>query len=306
MKDGFLKFVKFLIITVLFYSCSDNDNVVESTPQVLLEQSTGSGYFEYTSFNSKTIRVYYHIPSNTNANSPILFVFHGSGRNASDYRNAMVSMANQYGFIVMTPQFSNLDFPGGDAYNLGNVFTDGDNPSPSSLNPEEEWTFSVIDPLFDFIKQSLNNNSLKYQVFGHSAGGQFAHRFLMFKPNANYDMVVVSAPGWYTLIDVDISFPYGFKDSPLESVSLSHLFEKKMIIQVGSLDNNPNASGLRHNQFADAQGLNRLDRAQHFFNTASVLAQNEDIEFQWELRINDGADHDYITACEKGAELIFN
>lgn len=306
MKYGFLKLFTLSMLSVFLWSCSDNDDVVASVPQVLNEQSTGSGYFEYMAFNEKMIKVYYHIPSNTDTNTPILFVFHGNGRNANDYRNAMVSSANQYGFIVITPKFSNVDFPGGDAYNLGNVFTDGDNPSPSSLNPEEDWTFSVIDPLFDFVKQSLNNNSLKYQVFGHSAGGQFAHRFLMYKPNAKYDNVVASAPGWYTVTDFNISFPYGFNVSPLASVSTSNLFQKKLIIQIGSLDNDPNATSLRRNIFADAQGLNRLDRAQHFHDTANTLAQNEATEFQWEIHINEGADHNYIRACEKGAELIFN
>lgn len=306
MKYGFLKLFTLLMLSVFLWSCSDNDDVVASVPQVLNEQSTGSGYFEYMAFNEKMIKVYYHIPSNTDTNTPILFVFHGNGRNANDYRNAMVSTANQYGFIVITPKFSNVDFPGGDAYNLGNVFTDGDNPSPSSLNPEEDWTFSVIDPLFDFVKQSLNNNSLKYQVFGHSAGGQFAHRFMMFKPNARFDKVVSSGSGWYTVPDLDINFPYGFKNSPLEDNSFENLFEKQLTIQIGELDNDPNSAGLRHNQFADAQGLNRLERANHFFDEALQLSQENNLEFNWDLHINEEGTHNYLTASESAANLIFN
>ena len=71
----------------------------------------------------------------------------------------MISKANQYNFIVIVPEFSNTNFSGGDTYNLENVFIDGDNPSASTLNPEEAWTFSVIEPLIDYIKQNLNNNS---------------------------------------------------------------------------------------------------------------------------------------------------
>lgn len=307
MKITFLKtYIIIVFICVLCNSCSDNSDVISNSPENLNETSSGSGYFEYTSFKNKTIKVYYHIPSNTNTNSPILFVFHGAGRNANDYRNAMISKSNQYGFIVITPEFSSANFPGGDAYNLGNVYTDGDNPSPSTLNPEDIWTFSLIDPLFDFVKQSLNNISLKYQVFGHSAGGQFAHRFAMYKPNAQYDNIVASGSGWYTVTDFNISFPYGFMESPLELVALTGLFEKKLTIQVGNLDNDPNASGLRHNQYADSQGLNRLDRALHFFNTASQLSVSNNLEFNWELYINQDADHNYEIACEKAADLIFN
>ena len=214
--------------------------------------------------------------------------------------------ANQFNFIVIVPEFSIANFPGGDGYNLGNVFIDGDNPSIGTLNPEDEWAFSVIEPLFDFIKQSLNNFTPKYHIFGHSAGGQFAHRFMMFKPNARFDKVVSSGSGWYTVPDLDINFPYGFKNSPLEDNSFENLFEKQLTIQIGELDNDPNSAGLRHNQFADAQGLNRLERANHFFDEALQLSQENNLEFNWDLYINEGGTHDYLTASESAANLIFN
>ncbi|WP_339614039.1 hypothetical protein [uncultured Winogradskyella sp.] len=294
---------------MILNSCSDDSVVSSNNPEILNELTSGSGFFEYSEyapFSNKVMKVYYYIPSNTNSNTEILFVFHGNGRNAKDYRDAMITKANQYNFIVITPEFSGANFPGGDAYNLGNVFVDGDNPSPSSLNTEAEWTFSVIEPLFDYITQNINNNSLTYQVFGHSAGGQVAHRFLMYKPNARYDKVVASASGWYTVTDLEVSFPYGFTESPLETSILENLFQKKLFIQVGSLDNNPNASSLRHNIFADAQGLNRLDRAQYFYNKASVLAETNNLEFHWELHIKEGADHNFEIASKNAADLIFN
>ncbi|MDB9720882.1 hypothetical protein OAA67_03295 [Winogradskyella sp.] len=290
-------------------SCSDDSTSVSNADLLFTETTTGSGFFEYsdyTSFNGKVLRVYYHIPSNTNSNTEILFVFHGNGRNAKDYRDAMILKANQYNFIVIAPEFSVANFLGGDAYNLGNVFIDGDNPSSSTLNPEAEWTFSVIEPLFDFVKLNLNNTVSNYHVFGHSAGGQFAHRFLMYKPTARYQKVVASASGWYTASDLEVVFPYGFVQSPLEIVSLSNLFSKQLIIQIGSLDNNPSASGLRHNQFADAQGLHRLERANYFYNKANTLAISNNLDLQWQLHINDGADHNYEIASQNAADLIFN
>ena len=310
MKSAFMKsWLLFLFVCLLFSSCSDNSETLLNNPELLNETTRGSGYFDYsdyTPFNGKVLKIYYHIPSNVNSNTEILFIFHGNSRNAKDYRDAMIAKANQYNFIIITPEFSNANFPGGDAYNLGNVFVDGDNPSPSTLNPEAEWTFSVIEPLFDYITQNLNNNSLVYQVFGHSAGGQVAHRFLMYKPNARYDKVVASASGWYTVTELEVSFPYGFTESPLESINLENLLQKSLTIQVGNLDNDPNASALRHNEFADAQGLNRLERAQYFYSKASVLAESNNLEFQWELHINEGADHNFEIASQNAADLIFN
>ncbi len=150
------------------------------------------------------------------------------------------------------------------------------------------------------------NESAKYHIFGHSAGGQFAHRFIMFKPNAHFDKVITSGSGWYTVTNLSIAFPYGFNNSPLSELSLAHLFQQALIIQVGELDNDPNALGLRHNSFADAQGLNRLDRADHFFNVASQLAAINNLEFNWELHINDTTGHDFEQATQNIGNLLFN
>jgi len=295
-----------LSILSSFISCSENSDNSINESVILDEFVTGGGYFEFSDFQSLVIKTYYHIPIYVTNNTPIVFVFHGAGRNAKDYRDAMIAKANQFNFIVIVPEFSIANFPGGDGYNLGNVFIDGDNPSIGTLNPEDEWAFSVIEPLFDFIKQSLNNFTPKYHIFGHSAGGQFAHRFMMFKPNARFDKVVSSGSGWYTVPDLDINFPYGFKNSPLEDNSFENLFEKQLTIQIGELDNDPNSAGLRHNQFADAQGLDRLERANYFFDKALQLSQENNLEFNWDLHINEEGTHNYLTASESAANLIFN
>ena len=308
MKSIFFGLISSLAFFILI-ACSSDSESTKTQASTLDINTTGSGFFnftEYQPFQNKPIKVYYYIPENANSNTSIVFVFHGTGRNAKDYRDAAIAKANQYNFIVMAPEFSITYFPGGDSYNLGNVFVDGDNPSPSTLNPEDEWTFSVIEPLFDYIKQALNNSSSKYHIIGHSAGGQFAHRFVMFKPNAQFDKVVSSGSGWYTATDLNVTFPYGFKNSPLETISLSILFSKKLYIQIGTLDNDPNYPGLRHNTLSDAQGLNRFDRANYFFEKAQNLALLNNLEFNWQFYTQENVGHDYDKAIENAADIIFN
>lgn len=299
----------FFVVLAALTACTDNTTSSTLEPSLPDANSSGSGVFEfntYEPFDSKTINVYYHIPENVNVNTEILFVFHGNGRNAFDYRNAMIAESEAYNFIVIAPQFSSQDFPGGDSYNLGNVFMDGDNPSPETLNPEEDWTFSVIEPLFDYFRNLIGNLNTSYDVFGHSAGGQFAHRYLMFKPAANYNRVVVSGSGWYTMPDPSVRFPYGFSDSPLESQSLIDLYQKELIILIGELDNDPNAAGLRRNEFADVQGDNRFERAETFYNFALEDTQQLEIDLFWELEINSNAGHSYILAASKAAQILYN
>lgn len=298
-----------LFLSVLFIACTEN-NASETEPiEPLTELSAGSGVFNYLyskdSF-SKQMNIYYYIPENKTATTPILIVFHGTERNASDYRNSLIAKAQLLGFIVIVPEFSEQNFPGGDGYNLGNVFIDGDNPSNSTLNPEAEWTFSVIEPLFDFVKTQMNNTNVTYHIFGHSAGGQFAHRFLMFKPAARVDKAVISASGWYTFPNNTTVFPYGTNQSPLNSMSFSLFFDKKVYVQVGENDDDPNADGLRHNIYADAQGLNRKERAINYFEFCEQLATTNAINLNWSFHIVQNATHDYTKAAENAASLLFN
>ncbi len=299
-----------LIIITLFYSCSSkNDGLIGlDNFTELNSQSEGSGTFPfvYNSNTNKSLDVYCHIPENSDSSTPIVFLFHGNNRNANEYRNSLVAKANLYGFILLVPEFTTTQFPGGDGYNLGNVFTDGDNPSASSLNNESEWAFSVIEPLFTYAIQNLNNQSSKYHIIGHSAGAQFAHRFLFFKPLAKIDKMVASAAGWYTTLDLETNFPYGINASPLEDINFSLLFSKQLTILVGSNDNDPNSSALRHNSIVDLQGLNRLDRAISFYNNAQSKAADLNVNFEWDFVINPNEDHNYLIAVSKASDIIFN
>lgn len=299
-----------LIIITLFYSCSSkNDGLIGlDNFTELNSQSEGSGTFPfvYNSNTNKSLYVYCHIPENSDSSTPIVFLFHGNNRNANEYRNSLVAKANLYGFILLVPEFTTTQFPGGDGYNLGNVFTDGDNPSASSLNNESEWAFSVIEPLFTYAIQNLNNQSSKYHIIGHSAGAQFAHRFLFFKPLARIDKMVASAAGWYTTLDLETNFPYGINASPLEDINFSLLFSKQLTILVGSNDNDPNSSALRHNSIVDLQGLNRLDRAISFYNNAQSKAADLNVNFEWDFVINPNEDHNYLIAVSKASDIIFN
>lgn len=291
------------------FSCKKSSEVTsidcETASQIGLN-SDSFEYSDYAPFGSKVMNIYTYVPKSSSDSTPILFVFHGTSRNAKEYRDAMISKAEIHQFIIIAPEFSNANFSSGDKYNLGNVFVDGDNPSNSTLNLESAWTFSVIEPLFDFVKQDLGNTSANYHIFGHSAGGQFAHRFVMFKPNARYEKVVASASGWYTVPNLSVDFPYGFRESPLANSSLSNLFSKDLMILVGSLDNDPAAPSLRRNTQADAQGTNRFDRANHFYTTGSQLASSNSLTFNWSLYINPGKEHNYVEASNRAADLIFN
>lgn len=301
----FSKHIFKILTCIVIMGCSTSKN--DAIPNID-EVSTGEGFYFYNYQRdgfSKTMRVFYFIPENKTVNTPILITLHGTERNASDYRDALIEEANLKNFIVIAPEFSETNFPTGDGYNLGNVFVDGDNPSLTTLNPISEWTFSIIEPLFSNFKSKINNQVPKYQLFGHSAGAQFAHRLLLFVPNVNVEKAVFSAAGWYTFPN-DVVFPYGLSNSTIENNNLSAYFERPILVQVGANDNNPNAAGLRHNEFADAQGFHRLERATNFYNFCEQRAEDLNHNFNWEFQIIENTGHDFVKASENAVNFIFN
>lgn len=98
------------------------------TNHAVAQRPTGSGDFVFTPRTNPPLTVYYHLPRNATDNSPIVFALHGLSRQGANVRNAWAPNAEQYGFILITPQFDNVAYKGSSNYNIGRVIT---------LNPTE-------------------------------------------------------------------------------------------------------------------------------------------------------------------------
>ncbi|MEQ8910258.1 MAG: hypothetical protein RIC95_13755 [Vicingaceae bacterium] len=308
-RQLFYGFSFLILLSGVLFSCDKNEEFEseEEAQQNFVLQGTGTLVFnDYQPFSDKAINLYYHVPESANKTSPILMVFHGASRDAVESRDELIKKADFYNTILVVPEFSNASFPGSDTYNLGNVFVDGDNPSPQTLNPETEWTFSVIEPIYDYIKGLTANQNNTYRAFGFSAGAQFLHRFLLFKPNAKVGRVVVASAGWYSIPDLQIDFPYGIQKTPIQSSSLGTFFSRDLTVLVGEADNDPNAPSLRRNSSADQQGTNRLARAQYFFNQSSSLASQSGISFQWNYKSIPNARHNFKQVGEYAFDNILS
>jgi poly(3-hydroxybutyrate) depolymerase len=299
-------FISILSITilVLLIGCQKSKKVKNLPNQI----NTGSGKFTFTydGLSQKPINIYYYVPpTGVKENMPILLVFHGDERNANDYINIWMNAANKYGFMVFAPEFTEAQFPGSSAYHIGNVYLDGNYPTAQTLNNENLWTFSMIEPLFDFIRDDTKSSKSSYFIFGHSAGGQFVHRFVMFKPSARINMAIAANSGWYTVADGIANYPYGIMASPLQAINPTTYFSKNLTISVGVLDNNAKDPSLRHNASADLQGLNRLQRADYFFSNSKTYANRLNAAFNWQLRMVNNSGHDANLMSLDAADLFF-
>ena len=274
--------------------------------QSLSPNTTGSFiYTPNTPLQNKLVEVFYHIPNGDITTMPIVMSFHGAGRNANDYRDYWIDMANNNGFMVFAPEFSETYFPTGDNYQLATIFDDGDNPSLATFNNQNEWTISIIDPLFEHIKTTVSGNQETYNAWGHSGGAQFLHRFVTYLPDSKLDIAICSNAGWYTVPENSVSFPYGILNGELPNASLLSAFTKKLIVHLGLNDTDTNSAGLRHNTTVDnQQGTNRLARGRYYFNTAQTTSQNMLASFNWEKHEVLGVGHDAQAMANNALQFV--
>ena len=300
MKKHFIIIISLFIIVT---SCSkDNTQTLDSA---ILNSGTNKFIYLYPELPQKPLNVFYNIPSGDRKNMPIVLIFHGEERNAIDYRDIWINASNKYRFMVFAPEFNTVDFPGGSSYIIGNVFQDGNYPTPQTLNNENLWTFSIIEPLFDFIKTKTGSTVETYSMFGHSGGGQFVHRYVLFKPNARINKAIAANSGWYSVPDGIANYPYGIMNSPLSLIAPNSYFEKQLYITVGELDNNGSDSSLRHNTASDLQGLNRLERANYFYTNSQSYALKMNSKFNWKFHIVSNSGHDPTKMSNDAINLLF-
>jgi len=243
-------------------------------------------YTKYAPLAHKPVTVFYYIPTTGNVSGmPVLFSFHGSDGDATLQRNAWQHFAEANGFVVIAPQFSS-DYYSENEYQFGGVYT---TRTSHTLNPKEIWTYTIVEVLFDYFKAETGNTSATYNMFGHSAGGQFVHRYLMAMPNARVNRAVAANPSTWVFPYVNgivgtndqiYGWPYSIRNTPFTTpASLKAFFSKRLYVQLGLLDNDPNSSGLSKNEAAMAQGEYRLERGRFFFEECKRIAQQYDMAF---------------------------
>jgi hypothetical protein len=212
---------------------------------------------------------------------------HGVGRDGERYLEDWMPLARENKFLVVVPEFSKEQFPGEQAYNSGNTVDKQGRPLP-----REQWSFSVIEPVFDAVKARTGNRTERYRLYGHSAGAQFVQRFVYFVPTARLERVVSANAGWYMLPDFSVDFPYGLKNTPVTPEDLRHALALPLTVLLGTADTDLVLHSLRHTPESDAQGMFRLARGKFFFAHAEEAAKQLKMPLGWRLAFAPDIDHD--------------
>ncbi len=278
---------------------SGENSRTNASPAVFALQ--GKGKFKFKNWQGPNIPVWTYVPaSNDISKLPILIVMHGTNRDADRYRNEWAELAKTHGFIVIAPEFSKKKFPGSSGYNLGGVFT----AKTKKLRPEPIWSFSAIEPLFDTVRTALGSEQKQYTLYGHSAGAQFVHRYLFYKPDARVKLYLPANAGWYTLADPLAAYPYGLSQSNISQASLKIALQKDVMILLGDKDNNPNHKHLRRTPEALRQGAHRFARGVYFLRNAQSTADKLGVPLAWRIGVARGAKHSNAQMALAAAPLI--
>lgn len=272
----------------------------------------GSGSFEFTGTDlaeERPVPVRYHLPEDLGDDAPVALLLHGSSRNARAFRDSWLGPAERHGLAVIVPEFGGSEdaYPGSESYNLGRVQDDG-----GELRPREEWTYSVLEPLFEDFVVRAGLEADGYHLYGHSAGSQVAHRFLTLFPEARANRVILANAGWYTLPVEDVEWGYGlgYEDPDGEtgtlipSEDLAALFQREVTILLGEEDADPEAAALRDTSEARRQGAHRFERGHTYFEVARERAEELGVDFRWRLDTVPDVGHSNASMAPPAARLM--
>jgi tripeptide aminopeptidase len=245
----------------------------------------GSSQIIFAGWSGPKLPVYIHKPPSTGADSRIVFVMHGVQRDGDRYRDEWRDLADKYNLIIVVPTFGRKDFPTTGSYNLGNIVDEKGRQTPLS-----KWSFSALEPLFDEIVCRVGGKQKGYALYGHSAGGQFVHRYVAFADAPRLEAAVAANSGWYTMPS-DAAFPYGWGGDVVGLVTPAKALQRPLTILLGTDDIDRDDPNFRKTDEADRQGLTRLARGHGFLDGARTLA-GKVMPLGWKIAYAPGVGHD--------------
>lgn len=245
------------------------------------------GCFEYIPegpLASRPLQVHHYGPANNDARreAQVVFIMHGSKRDAVRYMNGWRTIAERQNLLLVAPEFTKDLYWGRNDFQMGNVFTY--ESDYTDMNPEAAWTFNLIEPLFDYAKEVLGNASEQYLLWGHSAGGQFVHRFLMFVRAHRCSKALSANVGIWTVPDPAIRYPFGLAGTPVVDAPMD-FFKHDHTIMVGNDDNTLEGfnGAFLNGAEAHKQGANRVARTDYFTAACRATADERQLPLNWRL-----------------------
>lgn len=226
----------------------------------------------------REIVVHTHRPASFKSTSPIVMVMHGRNRNGGDYRDWWVSSAEEYGALIVAPEFSEAQYAHPHEYNYAAMVDAG-----GRARPRGDWLFPAIDHVFDDARGRAGGQAQRYFLFGHSAGGQLVHRMITFAWSPRIERAVAANSGSYTLPALDEDFPFGLRGTGLSESARREVFARPLLVLLGENDVDPDDESLPRDPGAMRQGAHRFARGSHYYEVGRREAQRLGVPLGWRI-----------------------
>ncbi|MEM8945367.1 MAG: alpha/beta hydrolase [Planctomycetota bacterium] len=244
------------------------------------------GVYRFADWDGPPLEVLFTIPKGADRHAPILMVIPGAKRNAADYRDQWHDLAVANNFITLVIGAPIASFPTEYDYNLGGVVD-----AEGIEQPIAKRLFASIERVFDDFVKRYGSNRETYDLYGHSAGGGFVHRYLLFNPRARVGRAVAANPAFVTLPDIDAAYPFGIAGVTIDRTSLAKWYDKRLVILLGDRDLDPRTKPLSNSEEARLQGPHVFARGLKLFREALASAREQNLSFRWQLEVVPNVGH---------------
>ncbi len=249
---------------------------------------------------ARPLTLHAYRPAAHRMGNPVVLVQHGMARNGDEYRDYWIPAADRHGLLIIATTFGKEHWPGAEHYNNGLVLDDAGVP-----RPRDAWAYAIPLRVFAALRAAGDTTRPRAHLFGHSAGGQFAHRLLATQPHELIEAATIGNPGWYTLPRLDRAFPEGMGGIGLGEAEVERLLATPITILAGDRDIETTGPSLPSQPAAIAQGPHRFARAHHWLAAGRAEAARRGIACKWNLVPVPGIGHDGAAMSRVAAGLWF-
>jgi hypothetical protein len=214
--------------------------------------------------------------------APPVVLVHGANRRINALSATFAPLAEWRGVPLLLPHFARPAFTGYQRL----AGADG--------------RLAAADAL-DVLLGQLGWRDQPIDLVGFSGGAQFAHRYVLVSTTP-IRRVVLGAAGWYTMLEPWRAFPLGTADGPAlqgRHVAVDRLLRLPLRIMVGANDVSTGGR-LRTGPAVDAQGPNRLVRAQRWYEHLQAEAAARDVACHASFETLPDTGHDLWSAVSEG------
>lgn len=259
----------------------------------------GTGALPLSRPGLPTIPLHYSFGGADAATAQIIIAIHGNSRSASGTLRYWERLTHGEEVLILVPEFTKEDFPTSATFHTGGILDED-----GVLQPESRWTLGYVGAAFDLARSMVGGRQTHFDLFGHSAGSQFVHRYAQFLPHTPVRRMVAANAGWYQMPDPTEKFPYGSRTLPGSLIDWPAALAADLTILLGELDTDLDDPDLRQTAAAKRQGPHRLARGRSFMAQAQVLADDLGVPLAWSsVEVPDVA-HDQRSMCAVARDIF--